>query len=151
MKVRLAKRDQKGTKNNRNKGNIFSSGIGYWIISGLVVIGLLAGLTWFVPYTVMHLGNNATVDLNTKGQKVMFYSSKCSDCEKVFPTVFWHNMWHLNEESEQVQTINVAIQGNKHFIQEQGIEYTPTFVQGDKKFVTTDNDAVAQFVDKGVK
>lgn len=125
MKQRLNKRDRKSKAKNNKSGNMKW---GWRLVNGIALLFILAGISGYAaPYISMHFQNNGTAVLNSTGQKVMFYSSSCSDCARVYPKVFWNNVRNFNEPSKQIQTVNLDAPVNKHFIVEEGLVATPTF------------------------
>lgn len=125
MKQRLSKKDRKTQSKKSKSGRSWQS----WVLNsvGLLFILGVVGF-YFLPYSSMHFQNNASASLNTKNQRVMFYSAQCSDCARVYPKVFWHNVVNFSEPSKQVQTINLDAPVNKHFIADKGLIATPTFM-----------------------
>ncbi|GAK30779.1 hypothetical protein WOSG25_050510 [Weissella oryzae SG25] len=144
MKERLLKKDRtntgKKTKSNMSKQSWFFNLIGLLFV--LVVVSY-----FFAPYASMHFQNNNAASLNGE-QRVMFYSAQCSDCAKVYPKVFWHNVIDFAEPSKQIQTINLDAPTNKHFIAEKGLIATPTFINpaNNSNSVITNTKDVSKYI-----
>ncbi|WP_341864379.1 thioredoxin domain-containing protein [Leuconostoc citreum] len=117
----------------------------------LPVIVLLVIGYFFAPNVSMNFQNNNVEQLDNQTKAVMFYKADCSTCQKLYPTVFWHNVLHFKNQAKQVQTINVANVNNQHYVPEQSIESTPTFknLKTGRAFVITDKQQVKQYLEKG--
>lgn len=134
----LLKKDQKGKL--RNHKLIYN-----WrtFLNLLVLILALSVVSFFtVPYFSMHFMNNQASSINST--KVLFYSSDCEACESVYPVVFWDNVVH----GTKVQTINLKVEDNKHFVDDDLIMSTPTIINFDnnKRIATTDKQAIKDFI-----
>ena len=113
-----------------------------------VIVLLVAGF-FFIPYVSMNFQNNDVKGLNTKAEAVMFYNSICSHCQKVYPKIFWHNVLNFNNESKQIQTINVQNTNNKHYLADFAIQATPTFMKTtniNQRLVSTNSQQIKQFI-----
>ena len=116
-----------------------------------VIVLLVAGF-FFIPYASMNFQNNDVKGLNTKAEAVMFYNSTCSNCQKVYPKIFWHNVLNFNNDDKQIQTINVQNPNNKHYISDFAVQETPTFMKPnnpDMKLVSTDVKQINNFAETG--
>ncbi|MBZ6014588.1 thiol-disulfide isomerase [Leuconostoc gelidum subsp. gelidum] len=135
---------KKGTKNKLPKP------ITIIINKVLPVIVLLVAGFYFLPYASMNFQNNDVKGLDIKAEAVMFYSSTCSHCQKVYPKVFWHNVLNFNNDDKQIQTINVQNPNNKHYISDFDVQETPTFMKPnnpDMKLVSTDVKKINNFAE----
>ena len=115
-----------------------------------VILLLVAGF-FFIPYASMNFQNNDVKGLNTNAEAVMFYSSTCSHCQKVYPKIFWHNVLNFNNDDKQIQTINVQNPNNKHYISEFSVQETPTFMKPnnpDMRVVSTDVQVINDFSER---
>ena len=115
-----------------------------------VIVLLVAGF-FFVPYTSMNFQNNDVDHINKNNEAVMFYSSTCSHCQKVYPKIFWHNVLNFKNADKQIQTINVQNPNNKHYISEFAIQETPTFMKPnnpDIRVVSTDVQVINDFSER---
>ena len=63
-----------------------------------VIVLLVAGF-FFIPYASMNFQNNDVDHINKNNEAIMFYSSTCSHCQKVYPKIFWHNVLKLKIHS----------------------------------------------------
>ena len=115
-----------------------------------VIVLLVAGF-FFIPYASMNFQNNDVKGLNTNAEAVMFYSSTCSHCQKVYPKIFWHNVLNFKNADKQIQTINVQNPNNKHYISEFAVQETPTFMKPnnpDIRVVSTDVQVINDFSER---
>lgn len=118
----------------------------------LPVIMLLVAGFYFLPYASMNFQNNDVDHINKNNEAVMFYSSTCSHCEKVYPKIFWHNVLNFRNADKQIQTINVQNPNNKHYISEFAVQETPTFMKPnnpDMKLVSTNVKQINNFSETG--
>jgi len=116
-----------------------------------VIVLLVAGF-YFIPYASMNFQNNDVDHINKNNDAVMFYSSTCSHCQKVYPKIFWHNVLNFKNADKQIQTINVQNPNNKHYISEFAVQETPTFMKPnnpDMKLVSTDVKQINNFAETG--
>ncbi|MDM7540022.1 thioredoxin domain-containing protein [Leuconostoc mesenteroides] len=116
-----------------------------------VIVLLVAGF-YFIPYASMNFQNNDVGHINKNNEAIMFYSSTCSHCQKVYPKIFWHNVLNFNNEDKQIQTINVKNPNNKHYINDFAVQETPTFTKPnnpDMKLVSTDVKQINNFAETG--
>lgn len=116
-----------------------------------VILLLVAGF-YFIPYASMNFQNNDVDHINKNNEAVMFYSSTCSHCQKVYPKIFWHNVLNFKNADKQIQTINVQNPNNKHYISEFAVQETPTFMKPnnpDMKLVSTDVKQINHFAETG--
>lgn len=114
-----------------------------------VIVLLVAGF-FFIPYVSMNFQNNDVDHINKNNEAIMFYSSTCSHCQKVYPKIFWHNVLNFKNADKQIQTINVQNPNNKHYISEFAVQETPTFMKPnnpDMKFVSTDVKQINNFAE----
>lgn len=114
-----------------------------------VILLLVAGF-YFIPYASMNFQNNDVDHINKNNEAVMFYSSTCSHCQKVYPKIFWHNVLNFKNADKQIQTINVQNPNNKHYISDFAVQETPTFMKPnnpDMKFVSTDVKQINNFAE----
>ena len=121
------------------------------INSVLPVILLLVAGFFFIPYASMNFQNNAVDHINKNNEAVMFYSSTCSHCQKVYPKIFWHNVLNFKNADKQIQTINVQNPNNKHYISEFAVQETPTFMKPnnpDMRVVSTDVQVINDFSER---
>ena len=105
-----------------------------------------------VPYGSMYFQNNKVTAIYTKNEAVLFYNANCSHCQKIYPKIFWHNVLNFNNESKQIQTINVQNSNNKHYVAEFSIQATPTFMKTtniNQRLVSTNNQQIKQFIQTG--
>ena len=112
----------------------------------LFVIGFL-----FIPTVSMNFQNNDVDHINKNNEAVMFYSSTCSHCRKVYPKIFWHNVLNFKNADKQIQTINVQNPNNKHYISEFAVQETPTFMKPNKpdmRVVSTDVQVINNFSER---
>lgn len=122
------------------------------INSVLPVILLLVAGFYFIPKASMYFQNNDVKGLNTNVQAVMFYNADCSHCQKIYPTIFWHNVLNFNELDKQIQTINVKNVNNKHYVTDFAIQATPTFMKPNNpnmKLISTDAKKINNFAENG--
>lgn len=118
----------------------------------LPVIMLLVAGFYFLPYASMNFQNNDVDHINKNNEAVMFYSSTCSHCQKVYPKIFWHNVLNFRNADKQIQTINVQNPNNKHYISEFAVQETPTFMKPnnpDMKLVSTNVKQINNFSETG--
>lgn len=117
----------------------------------LPVIMLLVAGFYFLPYASMNFQNNDVDHINKNNEAVMFYSSTCSHCQKVYPKIFWHNVLNFKNADKQIQTINVQNPNNKHYISEFAVQETPTFMKPnnpDIGVVSTDVQVINDFSER---
>ncbi|WP_242019404.1 thioredoxin domain-containing protein, partial [Leuconostoc pseudomesenteroides] len=115
-----------------------------------VIVLLVAGF-YFIPYASMNFQNNDVDHINKNNEAVMFYSSTCSHCQKVYPKIFWHNVLNFKNADKQIQTINVQNPNNKHYISEFAVQETPTFMKPnnpDMRVVSTDVQVINDFSER---
>ncbi|MDN2451858.1 thioredoxin domain-containing protein [Leuconostoc sp. UCMA20149] len=115
-----------------------------------VILLIVAGF-FFIPYGSMNFQNNAVDYINKNNEAVMFYSSTCSHCQKVYPKIFWHNVLNFKNADKQIQTINVQNPNNKHYISEFAVQETPTFMKPnnpDMRVVSTDVQVINDFSER---
>ena len=115
-----------------------------------VILLLVAGF-FFIPYASMNFQNNDVDHINKNNEAVMFYSSTCSHCQKVYPKIFWHNVLNFKNADKQIQTINVQNPNNKHYISEFAVQETPTFMKPnnpDMRVVSTDIQVINDFSER---
>ncbi|BAX72710.1 thiol-disulfide isomerase or thioredoxin [Leuconostoc mesenteroides] len=115
-----------------------------------VIVLLVAGF-YFIPYVSMNFQNNDVDHINKNNEAVMFYSSTCSHCQKVYPKIFWHNVLNFKNTDKQIQTINVQNPNNKHYIREFAVQETPTFMKPnnpDMRVVSTDVQVINDFSER---
>lgn len=115
-----------------------------------VIVLLVAGF-YFIPYASMNFQNNDVDHINKNNDAVMFYSSTCSHCQKVYPKIFWHNVLNFKNADKQIQTINVQNPNNKHYINEFAVQETPTFMKPnnpDMRVVSTDVQVINDFSER---
>ena len=118
----------------------------------LPVIMLLVAGFYFLPYASMNFQNNDVDHINKNNEAVMFYSSTCSHCQKVYPKIFWHNVLNFRNADKQIQTINVQNPNNKHYISEFAVQETQTFMKPnnpDMKLVSTNVKQINNFSETG--
>lgn len=118
----------------------------------LPVIMLLVAGFYFLPYASMNFQNNDVDHINKNNEAVMFYSSTCSHCQKVYPKIFWHNVLNFKNADKQIQTINVQNPNNKHYVSDFAVQETPTFMKPnnpDMKLVSTDVKRINNFAETG--
>ena len=116
-----------------------------------VIVLLVAGF-FFIPYASMNFQNNDVDHINKNNEAIMFYSSTCSHCQKVYPKIFWHNVLNFKNADKQIQTINVQNPNNKHYISEFAVQETPTFMKPnnpDMKLVSTNVKQINNFSETG--
>ena len=116
-----------------------------------VIVLLVAGF-YFIPYASMNFQNNDVDHINKNNEAIMFYSSTCSHCRKVYPKIFWHNVLNFKNADKQIQTINVQNPNNKHYISEFAVQETPTFMKPnnpDMKLVSTNVKQINNFSETG--
>lgn len=117
----------------------------------LPVIMLLVAGFYFLPYASMNFQNNDVDHINKNNEAVMFYSSTCSHCQKVYPKIFWHNVLNFKNADKQIQTINVQNPNNKHYVSEFAVQETPTFMKPnnpDIRVVSTDVQVINDFSER---
>lgn len=122
------------------------------IIKVLPVIAFLVAGFLLVPYGSMYFQNNKVANVNTKAEAILFYNANCPNCQKVYPKIFWHNIFNFNNESKQIQTINVQNANNKHYVAEFAIQSTPTFMKTtniNQRLVSTNSQQIKQFIQTG--
>lgn len=115
-----------------------------------VILLLVAGF-YFIPYASMNFQNNDVDHINKNNEAVMFYSSTCSRCRKVYPKIFWHNVLNFKNADRQIQTINVQNPNNKHYISDFAVQETPTFMKPnnpDMRVVSTDVQVINDFSER---
>jgi thiol-disulfide isomerase/thioredoxin len=115
-----------------------------------VIVLLVAGF-YFIPYVSMNFQNNDVDHINKNNEAVMFYSSTCSHCQKVYPKIFWHNVLNFKNADKQIQTINVQNPNNKHYISDFAVQETPTFMKPnnpDMRVVSTDVQVINDFSER---
>ena len=116
-----------------------------------VIVFLVAGFL-LVPYGSMYFQNNKVVNVNTKAEAILFYNANCQHCQKVYPKIFWHNVLNFNNESKQIQTINVQNANNKHYVAEFAVQATPIFIKTtniNQRVVSTNSQQIKQFIQTG--
>lgn len=64
---------------------------------------------------------------------VVFYRDDCSDCQKLFPKLYWHNRNH-----HDLVFVNLNAPGNRKYVHRYSIYAVPTFIKGTHAFVGTD-------------
>ncbi|MCK8605647.1 thioredoxin domain-containing protein [Leuconostoc citreum] len=120
----------------------------YKILPVLVFLGI--GF-FFAPTISMYVQNNDVPAVNRQSKAVMFYKADCEKCQKAYPVVFWHNVFHANQPKQQIQVINVQIPEQQHFISDYGIQETPTFMttnnQQDRAVLTDKND-ITKYIER---
>lgn len=117
----------------------------------LPVIMLLVTGFYFLPYASMNFQNNDVDHINKNNEAVMFYSSTCSHCQKVYPKIFWHNVLNFKNADKQIQTINVQNPNNKHYISDFAVQETPTFMKPnnpDMRVVSNDVQVINDFSER---
>ncbi|MBB6433013.1 thioredoxin domain-containing protein [Leuconostoc carnosum] len=122
------------------------------IIKVLPVIAFLVAGFLLVPYGSMYFQNNKVANVNTKAEAILFYNANCPHCQKVYPKIFWHNVLHFNNESKQIQTINIQNANNKHYFADFAIQSTPTFMKTtntNQRLVSTSSQQINQFIQTG--
>lgn len=144
-RVNLLKKDRKGSsKSNKTGNNIFERLYDWkvWFNGICLVVGLAIAGFFFIPYFSMHFMNNQAVTVNS--DKVLFYSSDCDDCESIYPVVFWDNVIHGTD----VQTINIKVIDNQHYVDDDMIMSTPTIIDFDnsKRISTTNKQTIKDFI-----
>ncbi|MGR8825133.1 thioredoxin domain-containing protein [Leuconostoc mesenteroides] len=142
-----------GNSNKQDNKKQLPKPITIIINSVLPVILLLVAGFYFIPKASMNFQNNNVKGLDTKAEAVMFYSSTCSHCQKIYPKIFWHNVLNFNHDDEQIQTINVQNVNNKHYVTDFAIQETPTFMKPNNpnmKLVSTDVKKINYFANAGV-
>ncbi|WP_334313927.1 thioredoxin domain-containing protein [Leuconostoc suionicum] len=100
----------------------------------------------------MYFQNNKVDKIQTKNEAVLFYNANCSHCQKIYPKIFWHNVLNFNNESKQIQTINVQNANNKHYLADFAIQATPTFMKTtniNQRLVSTNSQQIKQFIQTG--
>ncbi|CUW19606.1 FIG00773178: hypothetical protein [Leuconostoc inhae] len=115
-----------------------------------VIVLLVAGF-FFIPYASMNFQNNDVDHINKNNEAIMFYSSTCSHCQKVYPKIFWHNVLNFKNADKQIQTINVQNPNNKHYISEFAVQETPTLMKPnnpDIRVVSTDVQVINDFSER---
>ncbi|WP_312694265.1 thioredoxin domain-containing protein [Leuconostoc pseudomesenteroides] len=115
-----------------------------------VIVLLVAGF-YFLPYASLNFQNNDVDHINKNNEAVMFYSSTCSHCQKVYPKIFWHNVLNFKNADKQIQTINVQNPNNKHYVSEFAVQETPTFMKPnnpDIRVVSTDVHVIKDFSER---
>ncbi len=115
-----------------------------------VIVLLVAGF-YFIPYASMNFQNNDVDHINKNNEAIMFYSSTCLHCRKVYPKIFWHNVLNFKNADKQIQTINVQNPNNKHYISEFAVQETPTFMKPsnpDIRVVSTDVHVINNFSER---
>lgn len=116
-----------------------------------VIVFLVAGFL-LVPYGSMYFQNNKVTAIHAKNEAVLFYNANCPHCQKVYPKIFWHNILNFNNESKQIQTINVQNANNKHYVAEFAIQSTPTLMKTiniNQRLVSTNSQQIKQFIQTG--
>ncbi|MBZ5987690.1 thioredoxin domain-containing protein [Leuconostoc gasicomitatum] len=117
----------------------------------LPVIMLLVAGFYFLPYASRNFQNNDVDHINKNNEAIMFYSSTCSHCQKVYPKIFWHNVLNFKNADKQIQTINVQNPNNKHYISEFAVQETPTLMKPnnpDIRVVSTDVQVINDFSER---
>ncbi|QIL49922.1 thiol-disulfide isomerase [Weissella coleopterorum] len=145
-RVSLLKKDRKGSsKSSKSGSGIFSRFNNLTVaLNGVaVLIVLLIAGYFFTPYFSMHFMNNQAVPVSSS--KVLFYNSDCEACERVYPVVFWDNILHKTD----VQTINLKVADNKHYVDDDVITSTPTIIDFDnnRRISITDKQEIKDFID----
>ncbi|MDV8932139.1 thioredoxin domain-containing protein [Leuconostoc citreum] len=118
----------------------------------LPVIAFLVAGFLLVPYGSMYFQNNKVDTIQTKNEAVLFYNANCPHCQKIYPKIFWHNVLNFNNESKQIQTINVQNANNKHYLADFAIQATPTFMKTsniNQRLVSTNSQQIKQFIQTG--
>lgn len=122
------------------------------IIKVLPVIAFLVAGFLLVPYGSMYFQNNKVDTIQTKNEAVLFYNANCPHCQKIYPKIFWHNVLNFNNESKQIQTINVQNANNKNYLADFAIQATPTFMKTsniNQRLVSTNSQQIKQFIQTG--
>lgn len=122
------------------------------IIKVLPVIAFLVAGFLLVPYGSMYFQNNKVNMIQTKNEAVLFYNANCSHCQKVYPKIFWNNVFNFKNESKQIQTINVQNTNNKHYVADFAIQATPMFMKTtntNQRLVSTNSQQINHFIKGG--
>lgn len=122
------------------------------IIKVFPVIAFLVAGFLLIPYGSMYFQNNKVANVSTKAEAILFYNANCSHCQKIYPKIFWHNVLNFNNESKQIQTINVQNSNNKHYLADFAIQATPTFMKAtntNQRLVSTNNQQINHFITGG--
>lgn len=68
-----------------------------------------------------------------KDKNLFFYRDDCDACRDVYPTLYWHRLFHQDTEM-----INLNQEKNRHYIKEYGIQSVPWLIK--KTTVYSGND-----------
>ncbi|MGR8808806.1 thioredoxin domain-containing protein [Leuconostoc citreum] len=122
------------------------------ILNKILPVLVFLGIGFFFAPTIsMYAQNNDVKGLNNQAKAVMFYKADCEKCQKAYPVVFWHNVFHANQPKEQIQVINVQIPDNQHYISDYGVQETPTFMATNNqqdRGVLTDKKQIKNFIER---
>lgn len=150
MKTRI----KGGNKQSNKEKTVLSTKFKSRLYLGLAIISMSIFMVVFAPFLSMQLQNNQVDNLNSKAQTVLFYKSGCSACQKIYPTVFWHNVKYYNQPDKQIQVVNVQNMNNQHYIADYSVTQTPTFMnktQPNARVTTTNKQVVNGILNHGVQ
>ncbi|CAK1230412.1 Thiol-disulfide isomerase or thioredoxin (TrxA) [Fructobacillus cardui] len=122
------------------------------LLSFVGVCAILVGaFTLEAPQLSAKYQNNRPVQVQQKGAGVFFYNPNCSACKKAYPAVFWHNFWHMTNEKERIEVVNVAYSANQHYIHDYGIVATPTMMTEKGQLQSSDGQKLVSFTERSGK
>lgn len=142
---------KRGNIPKRSTKKILPEPINLIISRILPVLVFLGAGFFFAPYVSMNFQNNDVKALSHDAQTVMFYKADCTNCQKAYPIVFWHNIVNFQQAKKQIQTINVKNPNNKHYIADYQVQDTPTFMtikNSSDRMVATDKKHILTFAER---
>ena len=72
-----------------------------------------------------------------------FYRDDCPDCQKVFPQVYLHDLFHRD-----IQFVNLNQERNRKYIVLYQIHSVPTFLYQNRMYAGTDQATINHFLEK---
>lgn len=82
------------------------------------------------------------VHLTEESEKVVvFYRDDCSDCQQVYPSLWWLNQWQHN-----LIFINTNHQANRKYLRDYHIQSVPTVYFNGETYHGTDVKGIKRFI-----
>lgn len=76
-------------------------------------------------------------------RSLVFYKDDCSECQKVFPKLYYHNLLH-----DDILFINLNQSKNRKYISQYHLKSVPTIVTHKDRYVGTDTEMIQQILDQ---
>lgn len=70
-------------------------------------------------------------------RKIVFYRDDCTDCQKIYPRLFWHNLGN-----DDLIFVNLNQQKNRQYIRTYQVKSVPTIVHKESRYEGTNHDKV---------